>query len=288
MEKSMTPIAQYLWKYPQLSLPVSEGMSKSPEYLAIVRKGILPSEPTFPLQETGLEETDIIDTPSGPAEVLYLPNREIFEYFVHVLGYRCEPVPIPASMGSMMISGINNWRKIEAHKKEYLSAGGTDWKTEFREFTGKQENYKDVVLLISRGNYSALSAQDAGFKEEEWLEKSRTIRTYHELSHFVSRKLFPQNKEPLRDEIVADSIGILAAFGCYDELLAKKVLGIEKETYRAGGRLENYVENEQLQKEALRAKRIIEELNQFYTGQGKMTPFELLLAAEEEKAGVID
>ena len=70
----MTPIEQYVWKYPQLSLPVREGMSKTPEYLSMVRKGILPEHPVFPLPETGLEEAQKIHTPAGVAEVLYLPD----------------------------------------------------------------------------------------------------------------------------------------------------------------------------------------------------------------------
>lgn len=87
----MSAITYYTWKYPQLSLSVREGMSKSEEYISIVRKGLFPSEPFFPLPETGLEEQISIDTPAGAAEVLYLPNREIFEYFVRVLAYRCAP-----------------------------------------------------------------------------------------------------------------------------------------------------------------------------------------------------
>lgn len=280
----MTPVEHYTWKYPQLSLPIRKGMSGAPEYLSIVRKGILPSKSIFPLTETGFEEELIIETPAGEAEVLYLPDREIFEYFVRVLAYRCEPVVLPASMGAVTISGINNWRKIEEHKKEFFRNGGTDWMQEFRKFTSIPQNYKDIVILISCGNYSALSAKDADREETEWLAKSRTIRTYHELAHFVSRKMFLKNKETLRDEIVADSVGIMAAFGYYDVLLAEKVLGIEGDTYKTGGRLENYVEDEQLEEAAMKANKMIDELRSFYDGFDKREPLELLL--EVERCGI--
>ena len=282
----MSAIADYTWKYPQLTLPVREGMSKSEEYISIVRKGILPADPVFSLPESGVAEQIIVDTPVGETEVLYLSDREIFEYFVRVLGYRCEPVPIPASTGAILISGINNWRKIKAHQQEYLLAGGKDWAEEFRQFTSVPENFKETVILLSRGNYSALCAQDAGMEEEEWLEKSRSIRTYHELSHFVSRKLFLPNKEVLRDEVVADSVGIVAAFGYYDSLLAKKVLGIEGDTYREGGRLENYVDREQLSEAMNRAGKIIEELKQFYDGNTEAAPLELLVELETRRIGM--
>lgn len=282
----MTAIADYTWKYPQLSLPVREGMSKSEEYISIVRKGILPANPVFPLPESGVAEQIIVDTPAGETEVLYLSDRKIFEYFVRALGYRCEPVPIPASTGAILISGIHNWRKINAHKQEYLLAGGKDWAEEFRQFTSVPENYKETVILLSCGNYSALCAQDAGMEEEEWLEKSRAIRTYHELSHFVSRKLFLPNKEVLRDEVVADSVGIVAALGYYDVLLAKKVLGIEGDTYREGGRLENYVEREQLAEAVKRAGKIIEELQHFYDENAGTSPLELLVELEKRQIGI--
>lgn len=282
----MTPIEFYVKNYPQLTLPVKEGMSKDSEYLSIVRKGMVPLGRTFPLKETGMEERMEIETPAGKTEVLYLPDRDIFEYFVRVLAHRCEPVELPASMGAAMISGINNWRKIEAHKKEYILAGGKDWKQEFRQFTKTPENYKDFVLLVSRGDYSALSAKKAGYEPEEWLEKSRVIRTYHELSHFVSRKLFAQNRQKLRDEVVADSIGILAAFGKYDELLAKKILGIEGKEYRRGGRLENYVHDEEIETAMENALRLIRKLSAFYVSCADKTPFECLTAVEETRTGI--
>lgn len=277
---------QYTWTYPQLSLSIREGMSREEEYIDIVRRGILPNTPVFPLQETGFEEAYVLDTPAGRAEVLYLPERKIFEHFVRALAHRCEPVPLPPSMGAMMISGVNNWRKIEAHKKAYHKNGGTNWAEEFRAFTAKKDNYKDVILLVSRGNYSALTAEAAGFSKEEWIKKSKTIRIYHELTHFVSRKLFPENRDILRDEVLADSVGLFAVFGCYDALLAKKLLGIEGQEYRSGGRLENYVEEALLKEAAEEAKEMVKALEVFYGANGGKSPFELLMEAEQKRIGM--
>ena len=82
---------------------------------------------------------------------------------------------------------------------------------------------------------------EAGFSEEEWIRHSRIIRTWHELAHVVSGRLYPDNRESIRDEVVADCIGLTAAFGTYDLRLARLFLGITDERYRPGGRLENYL-----------------------------------------------
>lgn len=280
---NMTPIEKYLYNYPQLSLPIKQGMSQSEDYINITRRGIFPDTLVFPYKETGKEEAKTFNTPAGNAEVLYLPDREIFEYFIKVLAYKCEPVDIPKSTGAILISGINNWRKINNHKKEYT---GNDWDEEFVRFTSIRENYKDTVLLVSKGNYSNVPCELVGLKEEDWLNKSKTIRTHHELTHFISRKLFIENKEALRDEIVADSIGIIAALGYYDDTIAKIVLGTENKDYRKGGRLENYVDPSILDSEALRANTIIEQLKNFYSNKELDKPFVLLLEVESKKIGI--
>ena len=85
---------------------------------------------------------------------------------------------------------------------------------------------------------------------------------------------------------MADSIGMVAAFGFYDETLARKVLGIEGETYRAGGRLENYVEENRLSQAITDAGKIILELKNYYQGDNGEDPFKLLLEIEQKKIGM--
>lgn len=282
----MTPIELYTWRYPQLTFQVEPGMSEKPEYLSVVRRGILPEHPVFPYGESGEEELLRLETPIGIVEALYLPDRQIFEHFVRVLAYRCEPAELPGTMGAMMISGLNNWRKIEAHKEEYLKRGSGDWKEEFAKFTGNKENYKDTVILVGRGSYSAISPKETGYSVEEWMKKSKIIRICHELSHVVSRKLFPENRQTVRDEVVADSIGLLAACKSYDKQLAGKLLGIHAGRYRTGGRLENYVQQKECQEMAQKAEKLMEELEMFYASGSEKGPMEYLIMVEKEKAGL--
>lgn len=54
------------------------------------------------------------------------------------------------------------------------------------------------------------------------------------------RKLYPDDISFIRDELIADCIGLIAAFGYFDVRLLKLFLGIENDIYREGGRLQNY------------------------------------------------
>ncbi len=111
-------IETYLYRYPQLTLPVGEGMSESKRYKDIVLRGKLPREHINPFNGTEEDCIYLIPTPVGDAEVLYLADRQDFEKFVQILGYKCEEEVIPASMGAIHIGGVNNWRKIQIHKAE--------------------------------------------------------------------------------------------------------------------------------------------------------------------------
>ena len=190
------------------------------------------------------------------------------------------------SMGASLISGINSWRKIYAHKEEYLQSGKDDWDEEFTRFISIKENYKDTVLIVSKGYYSALKPEYINMNSDEWLEKSKTIRIYHEISHYISRKLFIENKEVLRDEIVADAIGFIAAFGYYDSLLARKVLGIDNEKFNRDGRLINYVSEEELDIYIERAHKIIDTLDDYFKSRDIGDIFNVLLDIERTKVAI--
>lgn len=240
-QKKRYPGEQLAWNYPQLLLDPEEGLKGTQQYKEIVLQGRLPAESVCPFTMSEQDSRQEMDTPAGKAEVYFLYQRSDFERAVQILAYRGEPRPLPASMGAVTIRGLNNWRKIHAHKARYLAAGNTDWDMEFRRFTQNADNYKDTVILLSNGYYSAVPPEEAGFSEEDWIRHSRTIRTWHELAHVVSRRLYPENQETIRDEVVADCIGLTAAFGAYDVHLAELFLGITEEGYRPGGRLENYI-----------------------------------------------
>lgn len=233
-------------RYAQLILPIAEGMRNTEEYRDAVLRGNQPAgSPDFSF--CSKDSFTAVNTPAGVVEILYLHERDDFIHALRALAHRCEPVDIPDSIGAVTISGLYNWEKIRAHRIEYLAAGGSDWGSEFEAFTSDRSNFTDTLIILSRGPYS--NVMPDGFDEEEWLERSLIIRKYHELTHFVYRKFYPEWTSPVLDEVVADMVGITAAFGCYRTDLARLFLGIEGDTYRKGGRLEYYLDgNDPLEK----------------------------------------
>lgn len=276
-----------VWRYPQLSLPVEEGMSRDPRYTDIVRKGLLPVSPADPF--LGSEKDVIItrDTPIGQVEVILLGHRQDFERFIQCIVHRCEPVPVPASMGADTIFGVTNRRKIEAHKKEFLKDNSPFmWGAEFKRFTADKANYCDNILVVSDGPYSAVPASDAGFCEEEWRKASLSIRTAHELTHLVCRRLWPEHKQAIRDEVLADAMGLWDAFGRYDVTLALRLIGIRNRELLPDGRLRNYVRDGESAEELVpMVTALSEELGQ-HLGRlsGKM--FDCLRYLEENSIGL--
>jgi hypothetical protein len=276
-------------RYPQLNLDICEGQSKSEEYKNIVMKGKLSQKTqcSFPIHDgTSLYQ---VETIVGNVEVLYFPIRDDFVRFVQIIAYRCEPVRIPDSMGATTIRNINNWRKIDGHKMAYLLSGNTDWQTEFKRFTANPENYRDTIIVLSEGEYSGLTYQNTPYEQHEWVDISREIRKFHELTHFISGRLYADNCNVLRDEVIADCIGLLAATGGYETQIAKKVLGIEGGSYRKGGRLENYAKSQnELQQWAKSANKMIDELEVLIQATKRLEPFEFLERLEIKRVLIND
>ena len=219
-------------RYPQILLPIEEGISKSEEYRNVCLRGEKCDRPiTFSMDTKDTLET--FNTIAGEVEILTLRKREDFIHACICLGNKCEPQIIPDSTGAMAIFGLNNWDKV----REGL------------------DNYKDSFIILSSGNYSNVSNKDVynstngeiDLTQEEWIEKSIVIRKYHELTHFVMRKLYPDDISFIRDELIADAVGLIGAFKKFDIRLLELFLGIETNdqgiettTYRDGGRLQNY------------------------------------------------
>ncbi|MBQ4482873.1 MAG: hypothetical protein II966_06530, partial [Lachnospiraceae bacterium] len=220
-------------------LYVAPGPGAKEKYLAIVEKGHEPE--TRDLSHFITSEKDSIltvQTLVGEVTVITLGNREDFVTFLQIMANRCEPVDIPDTQGASIIDGVINRRKIEQHM-EGLS--GPEYNEEFRRFTADKRNFKDALIVLSTGPYSAIPAGRIGACDAEWITLSQKIRKYHECTHFICRRLYPDKKDAVWDELVADAVGIVAAFGKFDADMEKLFLGIEGDTY-TGGRLENYAD----------------------------------------------
>lgn len=224
------------------------------------------------------DELSLHNTPAGSVEVLTLWDRVDFEHCIQALAYRCEPRTIPPSMGASTIRGLIDWGKIQRHREAYFLGGGRDWHQEFKRFTAEKSNYLNCLIVLSSGYYSSIESKELGLTPDEWNEKSLIIRKYHELTHFVCRELYPNEIDVVRDEVIADMIGMVAAFGEYDTELAKLFLGIEGLTYRVGGRLENYIgQDDNIEEVASNASHLINELAELNPTLAEKDALSLLL-----------
>lgn len=231
-------------RFQQLYLtPGEEGMA---EYRDIVRRG--KDAKTRDLSHFRKHPQDSFtreETPAGAVDVVSIHERADFERFLQIMANRCEPVRIPVTQGAAILDGLTDWSKIRAHRQAYLlqtmaEGGVPDWNAEFRRFTADRKNYTTALIVLSHAPYSALNAAETGLSEPEWLEKSMIIRKRHECTHFLCRRLFPAKIDAIWDEVTADAVGLLSAFGEYRPALALRLLGIQDGQY-IGGRLENYV-----------------------------------------------
>ena len=95
--------------------------------------------------------------------------------------------------------------------------------------------------------------------------------------------MFPDKINAVWDELVADAVGLYAAFGRYDLRLAELFLGIHENGY-TGGRLENYAGEENLDDLARKAHRTLVHLEQVIRGEGETDPWALAVRLENEIA----
>lgn len=259
-------------------LYVVPGPGAKEKYIEIVENG---SEPeAYDLSHFITSEKDSIsveETPAGGVTVITLVNRQDFVTFLRCMAYQCEPVDIPDTQGASIIDGVINWRKIERHMEDYR---GSDLDAEFERFTSDKRNFKDVLIVLSIGPYSAVPADKLGLSDEEWITLSGTIRKYHECTHFICRKLYPDKKDPIWDELVADAVGTVAAFGDFDDKRLELFLGIEDGRY-VHGRLENYtdVDADLIDKIA----KTLEHFRKIIEKHPDAGPYELAVMLEEEK-----
>lgn len=210
-------------RYPQILIPIEKDVRQTEEYKNLVLRGMESDrKPQFSFDSK--DKLESIKTEAGVVEVITMYQRHDFVHMVQCLGCRCEPEIIPDSTGAMAIFGLNNWDKVRANL----------------------ENYKDSIIILSSGYYSNVSEEDVNrvcgmnLNKDEWIEKSIIIRKYHELTHFVMRKKYPDDIKAIRDELIADIVGIYCAFGYLDTKMLKLFLGLENDEYRDGGRLQNY------------------------------------------------
>lgn len=100
-----------------------------------------------------------------------------------------------------------------------------------------------LVILLGLAPYSNVPANLLGLDEEEWIERSCRLRFTHECAHYETLRLFGGMQNHALDEIVADAMGQLAAFGNFSAARQRLFFGLEQGTGRCTGRLSFYCRN---------------------------------------------
>ncbi|MDQ2869440.1 MAG: hypothetical protein M3S32_01765 [Acidobacteriota bacterium] len=260
-------------RFSQLLFPVRQGISATESYRRATRQGIRPDGAP---EATGIAlaapervTIEIARTPTGPVPVLVAPHRADFESLVRAFSARNEPVAVPPSMGACIVTGLNNWDRLNEYRRKWQAANlFGDWAAEFASVASRREIYEDRFLILSVGPYSGVPASGAGFEEREWLDLSGRIRQAHEATHYATFRLAGAMRNNLLDEVIADYVGLLGAFGEYRLDLALRFFGLESfPKYREGGRLQNYRGDPPLSDDALAiAARLVHDAAQSLAG----------------------
>lgn len=230
---------------PQLRFPIREGLSQEADYRAAVLQGTDPgglaAATGLGLEEPGAIEIELYPSAAGTIPLLIVRRRPEFVALVHALGKKNEPVPIPDSMGALMIAGYNNWHRVGELRREWeeQDPGQREqptWREAFAKLKTRPELYQDRFILLSDGPYSAVPAAELGLADEEWRRKSLIIRRDHECAHYATRRLFGSMKNHLHDELIADYAGIVAAEGHFRADWFLRFVGLDGESPRPGAR----------------------------------------------------
>lgn len=247
-------------RFAQFRFPVREGISRDPAYRAATLSGdagaAASCEPGVILESPATVSLAVWPSIGGSVPVLVAGSRADFETFVRVFTERNEPVPVPASVGAMIVAGLNNWDRIARYRAAWERSADAvpgGWHDEFRRLVPRKDEYQDRLVILSAGPYSDISAEYTGFDSQTWLDLSVAIRREHEFTHYFIYRLCGALRTSVVDELVADFAGLVRALGQYRTDLARRFLGLEGfPRYRAGGRLEYYQRHAPLSPEAFR------------------------------------
>ncbi|MGM0502213.1 MAG: DUF7005 family protein [Bacillota bacterium] len=241
-------------KLVQFSFPIQNGISKQDYYKDVTLRG---KDSTTIEQAVGLEleqpeqlKLTVAETIAGKVPLLIVKHRPDFIKITQAIAYKNEPYPIPDSMGATMIAGYNNWDRIHLYKTRWLENNSIrEWKSEFKKLIKRKELYQDKLIIVSAMNYSAISAAQLNLSAQQWQEYSLQIRIAHESTHYLANRVLGGMETHVVDELIADYWGITTAVGHYKVDWFFKFMGLDsKDKYRAGGRLENYVDQTKISK----------------------------------------
>jgi hypothetical protein len=228
-------------KLPQLCIPQREGVSASPAYAKVMKKGLPFEEKDFggclELECPEVLELKIPSHFAGALPVLQTSHREDFLRLIRAIGGRCEPRIYPEGMHAMCIGGINNWDRVRLLKEQWQrgqvdQTPGEHWGSALQRFVQqKPELIRDRVLVLHTAPYGSVAhTLVPGMHDAStWLAASNTLRLEHEFTHYATTRFYGSMRSNMLDELVADCMGFLAALGTFPAQLFRRCMGITSE-----------------------------------------------------------
>ncbi len=168
------------------------------------------SSMVFPLKDKGALRIFLKETLGGHLPVITTGNHEDFRRVEAMLNGRDVLADVPITVNAFTLQARAD--NISGHR----------------------------VILLGQAPYSNVTAQQLGLEEELWIERSFRLRLAHECVHYETLRLFGDMQNHALDEIVADAIGQIAAFGNFSAERQRLFFGLEKGTGRCTGRLSFY------------------------------------------------
>ncbi len=143
--------------------------------------------------------------------------------------------------------------------------------------------FRHRVLLLNYAPYSNIPAEKLGLPEREWLERSHRLRMRHESAHYETLRLFGGMQNHALDEILADALGQIAAFGDFNADRQRIFFGLTKGGDTCTGRLSFYMQKVQPE-ECAKVYRAVDEAldlvaDELHKLQKEKAGDEMLLAA---------
>ena len=221
----------------------------------------------FPLKDKGALRIFLKETLGGHLPVVTTGNHEDFRCVEAMLNGRDVLADVPITVNAFTLPARAD--NISGHR----------------------------VILLGQAPYSNVTAQQLGLEEELWMERSFRLRLAHECVHYETLRLFGDMQNHALDEIVADAIGQIAAFGNFSAERQRLFFGLGQGTGRCTGRLSFYCrgvlpwEREKVYRSVDTVLGIIEaELTRFLAGKtgssatkGALTDFSDILSDKKVK-----
>ena len=124
-------------------------------------------------------------------------------------------------MGACFVKGLNRLGSRDRHRR-VLGRPRTASRRRGRlaRGAGRLRGRRAAATRIassscSRGPYSGVPGSEVRVTETEWLERSLIVRAEHESTHDLTWRLFGVVRSHATDDIIADFVGLVRAFGVY-------------------------------------------------------------------------